>query len=196
MVTSAPAALSLRFGPALGAGTFGEVFLAEMASVLGPPVLVAVKVLRLSLDARAEGAARLRDEARLLMRLQHDHIPRVFELVELDGNPALVMEYVEGQDLARCFELGLPDQAVVRAIAGVASALDHAHNAVDETGRPLGLVHRDVKPENVRVTRNGIVKLLDFGVAKAVDSERSIKATSVVGSVGYMPPESFARSGS
>src|SRR5690606_17230382 len=126
--------------------------------------LAAVKVLRRDLSVDGDAVRRLRDEGRLLARLDHPTILRAFDLVRLDGRLALVTELVEGADLAELLRADppLPARALVEVIGRVAAALDAAHATPGPDGRPLALVHRDVKPTNVRVGRFGEVKLLDF----------------------------------
>lgn len=150
---------------------------------------VAIKFLD---EHAADMLPRLRDEARLLAHLSHRAIVRVDDLVELDGRWAVVMELVEGQDLARIAGLGpIPPRVVCELGAEAAAGLDAAHAATHaNTGEPLLLVHRDVKPSNLRITPRGEVKLLDFGVALATFATREGDTRSIAfGSPGYLAPE-------
>jgi serine/threonine-protein kinase len=177
----------------LGAGSFGEVYLATMASTGGIRQDVAVKILNPDLDPRSQPIERLRDEGRILGALNHPVILQVRDLVVLKGRVGLVTEYVPGADLAGVLDVGgpLPARAALQIAGHVADALDAAWHAKASDGAPLRLVHRDIKPANVRVTPHGTVKLLDFGIAKAQSPERETATTHTVliGSLPYMAPE-------
>ncbi|MCU0232281.1 MAG: serine/threonine protein kinase [Acidobacteria bacterium] len=140
-----------------GAGGMGEVWRAR-DEALGRDV--AIKFLPEAVSADPERRTRFEREARLLAMLDHPSVARVFGFHEADGIPFLVLEFVEGEDLAERIARGpLPlDEALETAIA-VARALEAAH--------VLGIVHRDLKPANIRRTPTGVVKVLDFGLAKA-----------------------------
>lgn len=174
----------------IGGGGFGEVWLGELqADGLGPRP-VAIKLAR-SEYVVPDLEARLRDEARLLNLLRHRVIVRVEDLLSIDGRPALVMEYIDGVDLVEVTGLG---PAPLRAVAGVgaevAEALGAAHAATDpNTGEALGLIHRDVKPENIRIQADGSVKLLDFGIARARTPREARGTMAGVGTPGYLAPE-------
>jgi serine/threonine protein kinase len=179
----------------LGRGGFGEVYLADMTSAGGVRSRVAIKLLHAEVDPRSQALQRLNDEARLLGMLNHPCILRVHDLVYLEGRIALVAEYVEGADLDDCVERGkMPLSCVVEVIGYIASALQAAWEAPSlDDGEPLHLVHRDVKPANIRIGRHGDVKLLDFGIAKAANVKRAAKTQTAlaIGSQHYMAPERF-----
>jgi serine/threonine protein kinase len=188
--------VTYRFVRCLGRGGFGEVYLAHRRTPDGLERRVAVKVLRSDLPDPALAMARLTDEARLLTILNHPSIVAALELTRLRDRVALVTEYIDGIDLSRfCTARDqLPPRVVVSAMAEVASALDCAFNTPSpETGKPLALVHRDVKPENIRISRHGSVKLLDFGIARSNEVVR--RAQTSTGNLpftpGYTAPESF-----
>ncbi|MEZ4317334.1 MAG: protein kinase [Myxococcota bacterium] len=184
-----PAAFEIR--QCLGAGGFGEVYLATQAGTGD----VALKVLHNGLDPRSQAVQRLRDEARLLGLLDHPSILSIRDLVLLDGRVALVTEYIDGLDLENLLvsrpAISLP--AGLEVLSHVASALQSAFTTIGPKGRPLGLLHRDIKPGNIRVGRDGSVKLLDFGIAKAtgVTREAKTRTSGVLGSFAYMAPERF-----
>ena len=184
---------SLVFQRVIGAGSFGVVYLAEFLSDNGFRRPVAVKVMR-SADGDAEMfVARIRDEARLLGLLQDDSILKVLDMVRVGGLDAVLMEFVEGVDLDRLCAEGLvpPPRALCELGAAAAGALSRAHLARHPvTQEPLNVIHRDVKPANLMVTRSGGVKLLDFGVARArFDARESRTGQLVVGTLNYMAPE-------
>ena len=182
-----------EFGRCLGRGSFGEVYAATMRSPGGLESPVAVKLLRADIDLEGDAVHRLRDEGRLLARLNHPAILKVFDLVRLRGRLALITELVDGADLADCIRPDpMPVRPLLQALAQVASALDAAQNTTGDEG-PLRLVHRDIKPSNIRIDRHGQAKLLDFGIARFDASDREVRTASdlVVGSIPYMAPERF-----
>ncbi len=182
-----------NIGILLGAGTFGEVYLARLQSVQGIEQDVAVKLLNPGLDARSQPVSRMRDEGRLLAGLNHPAILQVMDFCHLDGRIGLVTEYVPGADLDDCIhgDDPIPARAALQVIGQVADALHAAFESRTTDGGTLGLVHRDVKPANIRVTPHGSVKLLDFGIAKSDDLNRETTTQQKVafGTPAYMAPE-------
>lgn len=180
----------------LGRGGFGEVWHALVEGERGWRE-VAVKLLRGDVDPGGQAARRLEDEARLLESLRHPVFPWFLGVTELDGQTALVSELIEGADLDKCLQAGMPVRAVAEAIADVATALEAAWSRVvlrpDGAG-PLRLVHRDIKPSNLRVSREGQIKLLDFGIAwtDQLTREAHTSTGSMIGSPPYMAPERFS----
>ncbi len=180
----------------LGEGAFGSVYLADMASAGGFRRRVALKLLNGNWAPESDAGRRLRDEARLLGRLQHRHIVRVDDLLQLGGRWALLMEYIPGMDAETLFaratqlHVQLPPRVVLQICAATAAALEAAYTAEGDDGQPLCVVHRDIKPSNVRLSEAGEVKVLDFGVARADFVGRESKTERVrYGSLGYMAPE-------
>ncbi|MDP2317237.1 MAG: serine/threonine-protein kinase [Pseudomonadota bacterium] len=183
---------SYRVTELLGRGAFGSVYLADTVGT-GIERTVAIKVLRPEQAAIPGLLERLRDEARMLSMIRHRAIVRVDDLVELDGHWSVVMEYIEGCDVATLVKDGpLPPRVALAIAEEIANALHVAATQPGPDGRPIRLVHRDVKPGNIRVTAQGEVKLLDFGVARADFSAREAGATTAVyGTPTYMAPERF-----
>jgi serine/threonine-protein kinase len=142
------------------------------------------------------------DEARLGMLLRHPNIVRVYDARDIDGTYIMVMELVDGESLrsltraAHREELSMGVPLAVYIIQEVAKALAYAHRARDAGGRGLGIVHRDVSPQNVLLGANGTVKLTDFGLADATVHEHVRGDDMVGGKLGYLPPEVLRRESS
>ncbi|MBT3224144.1 MAG: serine/threonine protein kinase, partial [Proteobacteria bacterium] len=183
-----------EFRRCLGSGGFGEVYLAKMISASGVESDVAVKILRKGADPVSQSLRRLRDEGRLLGMLNHPAILRVIDLVLLEGQIALVTEYLQGCDLSRCFKKGpMPHRILVEVIGQVADAMHAAYNTPSPDGEILKLIHRDIKPANIWIGLHGNVKLLDFGIARAnLKREAKTETNMLIGSYVYMAPERFA----
>ena len=177
----------------LGRGGFGTVYRAEVHGDGGFVKEVAVKVLNLEVEASSQHLARLRDEARMLGLVRHRALVGVDGLVKLLDRWTVVMEYVDGVSLGQLLQsVGpFPLAIALQVVEEVASGLHAAYTATDRDGAPLNLLHRDVKPSNVQLTRHGEVKLLDFGVARAefAGREAATGTRMVFGSVPYLAPE-------
>jgi serine/threonine protein kinase len=163
----------------LGRGGMATVYLAEDEE-LGRPV--AVKVLPEHLAGEEPFRARFVREARLAGRLSHPNIVRVYDAGEADGRPYIVMEYVPGTSLADTRPL--PVTRVVDLGMQACAGLQHAHEG--------GLVHRDVKPANLLVRDDGVLKIADFGIARAAESTRHTQAGTLLGTAAYLAPEQIA----
>ncbi len=186
----------------LGAGGFATVFKAIVQGELGFERPVALKVLHAHVTrGDPEIVKMLADEARLMAMMQHPNIVYVQWFGQLDHPDegrvfAMLMEFVQGRTLRSLLEEGrrddrpLPLSVLLDVYIDVARALAFAHTLKDPFGVPLALVHRDLKPDNVMVSAQGVVKLLDFGIAKATGRLASKTATDMVrGTVQYMSPE-------
>lgn len=126
------------------------------------------------------------DEARLAMQLNHPNICHVYNFGQAEGTYYIAMEWVNGKPLSKIIRRarkndGMPVAVVLKIIAQVAEALDYAHRAADAGGEPLGVVHRDVSPQNIMVSYDGVVKLLDFGIAKASSHSTRTEAGVIKG---------------
>ncbi len=191
---SAAGRRSYRLMERLGQGGFGSVWRGQLVGASGFSKSVAIKVLSAEAEQVDEFVQRLRDEARILAMLRHRSIVQVDDLVTIDGRWAVVMEYIDGADLAEVLKLGpVPARAACGLGLEIAGALQAAHSAINpENGRPVHIVHRDIKPANIRLTHAGEVKILDFGVARGVFDEREAQTRSLAfGSLGYLAPERF-----
>jgi serine/threonine protein kinase len=168
-----------RIKRALGHGGMATVYLAHDEE-LGRAV--AVKVLPQHLADDDDFRARFVREARLAGRLSHANIVRVYDAGEADSPPFIVMEYVPGTSLAEAGRL--PVGRVVDVGVQACAGLQHAHDA--------GLVHRDVKPANLLVRDDGVLKIADFGIARAAESTRQTQAGTLLGTAAYLAPEQIA----
>jgi eukaryotic-like serine/threonine-protein kinase len=199
MMTST--ALQLEIGPEIGKyhliaelarGGMGNVYLAASQGPGGFSKLLVVKELKPELSEDETYVTMFLDEARLAARLIHPNIVQTNE-VGSDGNRHfMVMEFLDGRSLHRIAKrLGgrLSIGSHLRVIAEALLGLHHAHELREFDGEPLGIVHRDVSPLNVFVTFNGQTKVLDFGIAKAIDSSLETKMGVLKGRVAYMAPE-------
>lgn len=177
----------------IGAGGMGEVFLAREGGA-APRACVVKKVLP-NLVANRAFVGRFLDEAKVVVRLKHPHIARVYAMGDVDGEYYLSMEYVQGKTVSR-FTRRLRDRKVdmplgIILLLGekVCEGLDYAHVARDENGNPLHLVHRDLSPANVCISYKGEVKIIDFGAAQSTLKEEQTAPRVVIGNLTYMAPE-------
>ncbi len=179
----------------IAVGGMAEIYKATTKVAGGGERVVAIKRLHKHMSDDPELAQMLVDEARLAVQLQHPNIGQVFDLGSLDGHYFIVMEFIDGVDLMQvlrqCKEKGwrVPPALAIWLMSETLDALEFAHSAVDAHGRPLNVVHRDVSPQNVMVTYNGDVKLVDFGIAKAEAQVMQTQAGIIKGKFYYMSPE-------
>jgi serine/threonine-protein kinase len=187
-----------RFGSYLvyeqiGQGGMATVHRAEQPTSHGTRE-VALK--RLVPTMQREMVALFLDEARLLRYLQHPNIATTFDSGRVFGMYFIAMEYVRGPTLKALVEHcgvtvgSVPQPITLNLAAQLCDALDHAHNQRDEHGKPLGIIHRDVTPANIIISEAGLVKLIDFGLAKAKGTTTEDTAVGVIkGKYGYVAPE-------
>lgn len=183
----------------IAAGGMATVHLARLLGPVGFARTVAIKRLHPHLAKDPDFVAMFLEEARLAARVRHPNVVATLDVVSDDGELFLVMEYVAGESLSRLVrkarERGerVPPRYAVGIISGALEGLHSAHDAKSEKGHPLGLVHRDVSPQNVHVGVDGVPRLLDFGIAKATNRVQETRTDQIKGKVAYMSPEQLAK---
>jgi len=181
----------------LALGGTAEIYLARIGGVGGFEKYVVVKCLHDHLADDSEFVRMFLDEARLTAQLDHSNIVQTIELGEEGGRYFIVMEYLAGMSLSlvarRAIERvpggRMPVDLTLCLAAQACSGLHYAHQRTDMSGKPLNVVHRDVSPQNLVVSFEGIVKLVDFGIAKAEMRDTSTRSGTVKGKFAYMSPE-------
>jgi eukaryotic-like serine/threonine-protein kinase len=180
---------------AIAAGGMATVHLGRLLGPVGFSRTVAIKRLHAQFASDPEFVSMFLDEARLAARIRHPNVVPTLDVVATGGELFLVMDYVPGESVARLAralrerQQSIPIRILSHIMAGVLHGLHAAHEAKDERGHPLGIVHRDVSPQNVLVGTDGSPRVLDFGVAKAAGRMQTTKEGQIKGKLSYMPPE-------
>ncbi|HUJ62218.1 MAG TPA: protein kinase, partial [Kofleriaceae bacterium] len=199
MEVASASAEARRFGKytlvaKLATGGMAEIFLARLAGDGGFEKLVCIKRILPHLARDPQFVAMFLDEARVAARISHPNVCQVFELGEWQSSYFIAMEYLEGVPLSclrRTDYYPMPPDP--RLVAGIGMAacegLHHAHQLKRPDGELLGVVHRDVSPQNLFVTIDGVVKVLDFGIAKVTDASSKTSTGAMKGTHAYMAPE-------
>ncbi|MBL8952205.1 MAG: serine/threonine protein kinase [Myxococcaceae bacterium] len=179
----------------LGEGGMAQVFLARKSGPGGFAKLHVIKRILPALGKEPEFVQMFLDEARLAARFEHPNVVQVYSLGDAEGSLYLEMEYLAGQSVAGLVReavrqgVSVPPTFSARIVADACDGLHYVHDFREVDGTPLNIVHRDVSPQNLFVTYEGRVKLLDFGVAKAATTLTKTRTGSVKGKVSYMAPE-------
>jgi serine/threonine protein kinase/ABC-type branched-subunit amino acid transport system ATPase component len=183
----------------IASGGMATVHLGKMIGPFGFTSTVAIKRLHAWLAKDPDFVAMFLDEARLASRVRHPNVVPVLDVYAEEGDLSLVMEYVDGESLSRLMKMthnraaAIPVPIAVAIVASVLHGLHAAHEARDEHGALLGLVHRDVSPQNVIVGTDGVVRVIDFGIAKAVGRSNVSREGQIKGKLSYMAPEQIQR---
>jgi serine/threonine protein kinase len=179
----------------LATGGMAEIYLARVRGTAGFEKLVVLKRILPNVAEDPAFVQMFLDEARLAATLHHPNIADVYDVGEDDGTFFFTMEFIHGQD-ARTIQLvtrkrgeRIPLEVALAIIDGTAAALDYAHEKTGPDGAPLGLVHRDVSSNNVLVSHDGAVKLVDFGIARANSQQHKTQTGTLKGKIPYMSPE-------
>ncbi|MDD9968606.1 MAG: serine/threonine-protein kinase, partial [Myxococcales bacterium] len=188
-----------RIGPyqllaKLAEGGMGTVYLARMTGPAGFTKLAVVKQLKEDLLGSRRFAELFLDEARLAARLTHPNVVHTYGAGEDDGHLYLAMEYLDGQPWSRVQRRlraahALPLKAQLKVLTDTLNGLHYAHELKGFDGKPFNVVHCDISPQNVFVTYDGQVKVVDFGVARAAHNKRDTGESVFLGKVGYCAPE-------
>ena len=179
----------------IATGGMAEVYKARMMGMEGFQKTVAIKRILPHLTDNDEFVTMFIDEAKLAAQLNHNNIIHIYDLGKIDRSYYIAMEYIEGRDLRsilqRCRErsVQLPVPLAMYIANRLCAALDYAHRKRDFDNRDLGLVHRDVSPQNVLISYEGDIKLCDFGIAKAASKASHTRAGALKGKLQYMSPE-------
>ena len=189
----------------LAQGGMAEVYLARQVGPAGYQKLVVIKRVRPHLANDSDFVGMFVNEARLAAMINHPNVVQIFDLGD-EPRPVvqgggqdwfLAMEYLDGRDMlqvgraCRSHNKAVPFDVTARIIADACAGLDHAHNLKGEGGKSLDLVHRDMSPENILITFEGQVKVVDFGIAKASDNLIKTQAGQIKGKLGYVAPEAI-----
>jgi len=179
----------------LAQGGMAEIFLAKQQGPAGYEKTVVIKRVLSHYSAHPDFVAMFLDEARLAAQLSHPNIVQIFDFGEAEGSYYLCMEYLRGEDLNTIAKLaqrkGVAISAQVAAIvvAAACDALHYAHTLRSDDGEPLNIVHRDISPSNLFITYQGVVKVLDFGIARAEGKVVKTATGMIKGKLSYMAPE-------
>jgi serine/threonine protein kinase len=179
----------------LARGGMAELHLARQEGIAGFEKTVVIKRVLPHLAEYRDFATMFLDEARIAAKLSHPNIVQYFDFGEADGSYYIAMEYLAGEDLTAIARAGrkrdrrLPEVLAAYIMAAACDGLHYAHTLVDESGRALNIVHRDISPSNIFVTYQGEVKVLDFGIAKAEGKLSRTRTGLLKGKYLYMSPE-------
>jgi hypothetical protein len=179
----------------IAAGGMATVHLGRLLGPVGFAKTVAIKRLHPQFAKDPEFVAMFLDEARLAARIQHPNVVSTLDVVSQDGELFLVMEYIEGESLARLIRgvrangTRLPPTLVGSVMSAALYGLHAAHEAKGPDGAPLGIIHRDISPQNIHIGLDGVSRVLDFGVAKATNRAQITREGQLKGKLPYMAPE-------
>ena len=181
----------------IAAGGMATVHIGRLLGPVGFSRTVAIKRLHAQYAKDPEFVSMFVDEARLAARIRHPNVVSTLDVVAVDDELFLVMDYIQGESLARVWGTfarrgeRLPPKITAAILVGALNGLHAAHEARDEHGVPLAVVHRDVSPQNILVGIDGIPRVLDFGVAKAAGRTHTTRDGQIKGKLAYMAPEQF-----
>jgi serine/threonine-protein kinase len=179
----------------IAAGGMATVFIGRLVGPVGFARTVAIKRLHPQFASDPDFVTMFLDEARLAARIQHPNVVATLDVVATMGELFLVMDYVRGESVSALVRYAkrdgesIPPRIAAAIVSGALQGLHAAHVATDEGGKPLGIVHRDVSPQNVLVGADGTPRVLDFGVAKAANRLHTTRGGEIKGKISYMPPE-------
>lgn len=180
----------------LAVGGMAEIYLARSSGAGGVGKFVAIKRILPQFTEQTEFIDMFKDEAKIAVNLSHANVVSIYEFGLEKNSFFLAMDYIEGRNLRQILNkmkkssLSFSIEQVLYIVKEVAAGLDHAHRCIDaNTGKPLNIIHRDMSPQNVMVSFEGEVKIVDFGIAKAETQLETTRAGTLKGKFGYMSPE-------
>ena len=179
----------------IAVGGMAELFRAKLTGVEGFEKLIAIKKILPNLSQEENLVKSFIDEAKLAALLHHENIIQIYDFGSLDNEYFIAMEFLFGKDLrtirqtAKERELPLGMENILYLIARICAGLDYSHNLKDLQGKPLNIIHRDINPQNILVTYDGQVKIIDYGIAKAASHNTKTRENLIKGKLAYMSPE-------
>ncbi len=179
----------------IAVGGMAELFRAKLTGVEGFEKLIAIKKILPNLSQEEILVKSFIDEAKLAALLHHENIVQIYDFGSMDDEYFIAMEFIFGKDLrtirqtAKERELPLGMENILYIIARVCAGLDYSHNLKDLQGQPLNIIHRDINPQNILVTYEGQVKIIDYGIAKAASHNTKTRENLIKGKLAYMSPE-------
>ncbi|MBT8365254.1 MAG: protein kinase [Deltaproteobacteria bacterium] len=179
----------------IAVGGMAELFRAKLTGVEGFEKLIAIKKILPNLSQEEILVTSFIDEAKLAALLHHENIVQIYDFGSMDDDYFIAMEFLFGKDLrtirqtAKERELPLGMENILYIIARVSAGLDYSHNLKDLQGQPLNIIHRDINPQNILVTYEGQVKIIDYGIAKAASHNTKTRENLIKGKLAYMSPE-------
>jgi serine/threonine protein kinase len=179
----------------IAAGGMATVYFGRLVGTAGFTKTVAIKCLHPQFAGVPEFVTMALAEARLAARIRHPNVAQTLDVLEIDGEIFLVLEYIDGESLSRLVRATVarhervPIEIAISIACGILHGLHAAHEVKSDHGEPLGMVHRDVSPQNVLVGIDGVARVIDFGIAKAADSVQITREGELKGKLSYMAPE-------
>lgn len=179
----------------IAVGGMAELYRAKLTGVQGFEKLIAIKKILPNLSEEENLITAFIDEAKLAALLHHENIVQIYDFGSMDDQYFIAMEYLFGKDLrtirqtAKKRDMPLGMENILYIIARICAGLDYSHNLKDLQGQPLNIIHRDINPQNIFITYEGQVKIIDFGIAKAANHNSKTRENLIKGKLAYMSPE-------
>ena len=179
----------------IAVGGMAELFRAKLTGAQGFEKLIAIKKILPNLSREENLVTAFIDEAKLAALLHHENIIQIYDFGSMDDQYFIAMEYLFGKDLrtitrtARKKDVALGIENIVYIVSRICAGLDYSHHLKDLQGKPLNIIHRDINPQNILVTYEGQVKIIDFGIAKAANHNTQTRENLIKGKLAYMSPE-------
>src|SRR3989338_5707931 len=176
-------------------GGMAQIYKAQTTDPKGTGRLVVIKRILPHISSNKDYISMLVDEAKMASQFSHGNIAQIYDFGRVDDDYFIVMEYVDGKTLGEIFKAfqsrpeAIPIDILVYVVMQVCQGLEYMHSRKDPQGKSLGIVHRDISPQNVIVSHSSDVKIIDFGVAKAFDRESYTESGVLKGKFAYMSPE-------